>query len=335
MSTQANPDPKSLESWERKEAIIRAERAEEFARLSPEEQQKILAEEKKAFEQSRQKLRADLGYGSFDQDAAKKPALSPEAEEQEKALAAREMEQKLSNPEPPGRPAEKKEHHSTVDLPKFLALFDAARENIARQKPFEYQSVALDDFGRPVSQRAYMRGLFDHSQQLALDPDKIRQNVLKGKTRPEQISLDIEVDMGEQGDNSLGLTNLRLRLSLASLAEGQLLEKLARFTNMVYFAAHLHDRQKKLPVSGKEKEETGPVSPQHIEIEKQKRQFKFGQLAADGGLRQSDGLFTGGNTGTVAFAINNGAVWGTFETHGAPSSPLVLQEALDKINLEK
>lgn len=329
------PTPHPLESWEQREAQIRAERAAEFSRLSPEEQQKLLAGEKKTFEESQQKLRQDLGYGQFKAERSPGPS-DRTVEDQEREQAVAEMEGRLLERDSRAAPQEKNEQESLLDLKNFLILFDAAVDNISGHKPFEFPSVALDDFGRPVTQKAFMRQIFDHSQSHKLRTDQIRERLLKKEARPEQISLDMEIDMGEDQNNSLGLTNLHLRLSLASLAEGHLTEKLARFTNLVYFAAFLHHRQQsQLPVTPAEGNRPRPATEQDNLYSQQKRRFAIGELSANGGLQLGDGIFEQGQTGTVVFSFNNGAVWGTFDEQGAPASPHQLQEALDKINLEK
>ena len=62
--------------------------------------------------------------------------------------------------------------------------------------------------------------------------------------------------------------------------------------------------------------------------------FAITQLDSNGGLQGADQAFENGETAPVAFSFNNGSVWGTFESHGAPNNPKELQEALDKNSKE-
>lgn len=329
-----NQDEGVIESWEKKEAQIKLERAEEFSKLSPEEQEKILAEEQIKFQQAQKKLKQDLGYGDFDPDqvgASDKTGEEEEKKEKVAALENLEAEMDTKTEAPSG--AEKVPE--TEAQKRFEALFQAAEENIEQQKDFRFTSAALDDFGRQIKQTAYMQRIVDHSQQKNLDSREIWKRLQKGESRPNQIGLVIEIDMGEDRNNSLGLTNLQLELSLASLLDGHISEKLSRFTNLVLYAAVMHDRQQKqLPVqAAKDDRETSPAIDNNIDKELSDKSIS--QVGDDGGLNMAHGIFEGGRTGTVAFSFNNGAVWGTFEEHGAPHNPKELQESLDKTKIDK
>lgn len=333
MTKQAASD---IESWEKKDAQIRLERAEEFSKLPPEEQEKILAEEKIKFHKAQQKLKQDLGYGDFDpghQGSEDKKREDRERKEQADALEDLEDEMD-TNIEAPSK-AEKQTELETAEQKRFEALFQAAEENIEQQKDFQFTSAALDDFGRQIKQSAYMRKIVDHSQQKALNSREVWARLQKGESRPNQIGVVIEIDMGEDQNNSLGLTNLRLELSLASLLDGHFSEKLSRFTNLVLYAAVMHARQKQqssVPVMQDDREGS-PAGNERINTELSERGVS--QIGENGGLDMAKGIFESGRTGTVAFSFNNGAVWGTFEEHGAPNNPKELQESLDKTNIDK
>lgn len=336
MSTPS-PQPASIESWEQKEAQIRQERADQFTKLSPEEQANVLAEEKVKFQETQAKLKEDLGYGDFDpKEHQAKLKSDRQKEAAAKQAEVNQMEENLRRPKEEAGPKESKEQKPEIDLAKFLSLFTAATENIKQKKPFEFESAALDDFARPVKQKAYMKELFDHSQKAVLREEQIRERLEKGQAAPEQISLTLEVDMGEDKNNHLGLTNLQLRLSLAALTDGHLTEKLARFTNLVLYAAVMHNRQK---VAGVRQQRTGTQYENEAdktkEIKKETEKFAITQMGESGGLQNASRVFELGETGSVVFAVNNGAVWGTFESHGAPVNPKQLQESIDKTGKEQ
>lgn len=334
MSTPS-PQPVAIESWEQKEAQIRQERAEQFAKLPPEEQQKILEQEKIKFQQEQERLKKDLGYGDFDPESHQaKIKHGQEHEAAAKKTEIAEMEAKLRQPKPETEHQEVKEKTPNIELAKFLTLFDAAVENIKQQKPFEFMSVALDNFAQPIKQKAYMKKLFDHAQKADLPPAKIRERLTKGQTKPEQISLELEIDMGEDKNNHLGLTNLQLKVSLASLIDGQLTDKLARFTNLVLYAAVMHDRQKKATTQEKTTQRPAPTDREK-ELTKETEKFAITQVKDQGGLFGSDKDFEQGLSSPVAFSFNNGSVWGTFDSQGAPANLKELQESIDKTSKEK
>ena len=330
MSTSNQKTP-TVESWEQREAQIREERAAEFSKLTPEEQQKILTAEKTRFQEARSKLKTDLGYGGFDPAGQKKAeAANRKAEEEAHQREIENEEKKLRESQGAG---EHREQQATPELTRFLVLFDAAVQNIEQKKPFEFESVALDDFARPVRQHALMRQMFDHSQKDSLSPADIRKRLEKGTAKPVQISVTVEIDMGESKNNSLGLTNLGLRLSLASLIDGHFSEKLSRFTNLALYASVLHDRQKNAEPPKATRDQAVPPREEG-RFQKEREKFAITQLAENGGLLGADKAFETGATNTVAFSFNNGSVWGTFDTHGAPVNPKELQESIDKTNKE-
>ena len=326
MVTAKNPNPESLELQAQRR------RDEEFSRLPPEEQARIRAEEREKRRQAQERLNQAF-YGNLLQDTTTddKPNDEPQTDKA-KPLDSKNTADNHESETPSVRTNNERRE---INLERFLILFDAAVANIDGNKPFGFDSAALDDFGNMSTQNAYMRRLIDHSQMGGSDASGIRSRLENKKTRPEQISLDIEIDMGERKHNStLGLTNITLRLSLASLMEGGLSEKLTHYTNLVYYAVQLHTRQKQLQTTKPDEVDTNRRQTQQTEIDEQKRRFALGELSENGSFQQIDGLFAQSTTNTVAFSCNNGSIWGTFDSHGAAVNRLELQEALDKISIE-
>lgn len=336
MSTDPNPTQVNPESWEQHETQIRLERADEFAKLSPAEQQKILSEEKIKFEKMQKEAKTELGFKPFDPAKAKADRPTPEQEAAERQKALAKFERSLNTPaDAKSKKDGSKEKETPFDEKRFYELFEAAVDNIHGQKPFEFQSVALNDFGAKSSHLAKMTKLTDFSQKKDLPPAEILSRLKEKKASPNQITLRVEVDMGENQNNDLGLTNLSFEIPLVALIEGRFIQKLTKFTNLVFFAALLHDREAKKET----KPAAEPPKPKSGELEKpikEKPFNKFGLTKVDenGSLRGGSGAFEQGDTSTVAFACNNGFIWGTFDQHRVPNDPKELQEALDKTSLE-
>ncbi|MCC7432395.1 hypothetical protein IT412_02605 [Candidatus Peregrinibacteria bacterium] len=328
MNTQLDTN----ESWEQRETQIKLERAEEFAKMSPADQVKVLEEEKVKFTKEKEEARKSLGFQKFDPKAsaeAKKQTSKDEQTSKDSELA--KFEQSLDKKSPQAQP-EASEKDSQVDQKRFNELYQAAIRNIESQKPFEFQSMAADDHGRLANHFARMTRITDHSQKSDLSPAEVSDRLLKKQTKPEQIGLTIDIDMGEDQNNHLGLMNLRLELPLASLQEGHFSEKIAKFTNIVLFAATLHDKQQK--VSNSKPAEIDQKKSFSQDLEKIKEKSGLKTLRSEGGLNNNPSLEQG-DLSTVTFSCNNGAIWGTFDQHGISSNPKELQEALDKIIIEK
>jgi hypothetical protein len=327
------------ESWEQREVQIKLEQAEQMAKMSPEQQAKFLLEERARFQEEQVKLKKELGYGEhYDPAKAKADPARQKEEQQQKEAELRFFEHREDPDRAKKMTPEQKE---SLQKQEFKKYFDAAAENIEQKKPFDFKSVALDNFGRQVIHQARMVKLTDHSQKNDLKPAEIWQRIEKKQAKRSQIGLKFDVDMGEDKKNSLGLTNVSMEISLESLMEGGLTEKLSRFTNMVYFAAQAHDRarQTELPASpatGTDKPKTAkPEKKTNPALEQNYKKYSInysdkgeGQVNSAGALEQEGGS-------PVVFSLNNGEVWGSFRPETVPNNPKELQEALDKIANEK
>ncbi len=329
------PQPQLVnpESWEQKEVQIRLERAEEFAKLTPQEQQKTLDQEKIKFHQEQTKARENLGYKKFESTHPDLARTKEEARQKADELAKFEKNLDQKN-----KKEGLKEKPEDLDLKRFKEILTAAEENITKRKSFEFQSIDLDNKGQRVTHQAFMTKLLDHSQKNEdLTAGQIWQRIEQKAALPTQISLQIEVDMGEDKGNHLGLTNLRLEVSLASLLDGHFLEKLTNFTNMVFFAAELHHRQgqaeqkKPLPPEP-DKNAAAKVDQTTVQAA---APFGLTSLVTNGSILPSIGAFQAGQTTAAAFSFNQGAVWGTFDTQKVPANPRELQEAYDKLTADK
>lgn len=328
MNTQLDTN----ESWEQRETQIRLERAEEFAKMSPTDQIKVLEEEKVKFNKEKEEARKTLGFQKFDPKASAKAKQQTHYDEQsfkDRELAKFEQTLDKKNAKADTEAAERAPQ---VDQNRFNELYQAAIHNIESKKPFEFQSMAVDDHGRLASHFARMTKITDHSQKNDLSPAEVSDRLSKKQTKPEQIGLTIDIDMGEDQNNHLGLMNLRLELPLASLQEGHFSEKIAKFTNIVLFAATLHDKQQKVANSKPAEVDQKKSFSQDIEKIKEKSGLKT--LRNEGGMNNNPSLEQG-DLSTVTFSCNNGAIWGTFDQHGISADPKELQESLDKITIEK
>jgi hypothetical protein len=344
MSKTPPPSPLDQnESWEQRRVQLELERAEEFAKLSPEKKALVLQEEKLRFEQEQSRLKKELGYSDhYDPAKAKASPEQQKAEQRQKEQELRDFQKSLSRDQKTDRSSRESE---IMHLEEFHRYFNAAQENIQLKKAFPFKSVSVDDFGRQVKFAGRMVKLVDHSPDLKekdLKPGEIWQRVEQKKTKPSDIGLKIEINMGEDKNNHLGLTNIGFEMSLEYLMEGGLSEKLSRFTNLVFFAAMMHERQNKLalPVqpdvrSGAPAKKIGEEQKKLTAINQALQKFSVMQNGTNERLSGSQGELNERKITTVAYSINNGQIWGTFDSHGAPVNPRELQEALDKINLEK
>jgi len=346
MSTpQSQNQLPSPERWEDKEAQIRLERAEEFSQLTPAEQAKILTGEHEKFLREREKTKQEMRYGEFNpaakENAQEKAAREKREQEQTaKELAALEGKTKGGKPAPKEK-GQSREQREKERAEKFKTYFNAAGENIEKKVDFQFKSAALNDFGKEVVHHARMIKITDHSQKADLKPEEIWKRYEKKEAKEGQIGLQIEINMGEEKNNNLGLTNLKMEIALSSLIDNTFSEQMKKFTNMVFFAAHMHDRQVQLlpatPEAAREqkKKPDGKENKQQKALDQAYKQYSINQAADHGGLEAAAGYFEQERTGTVAFAFNNGDVWGTFDSASTPVSTKELQEALDKINQEK
>jgi hypothetical protein len=339
MPTTKNPSPLNQnENWEQKEVQIKLERAEEFSKMTPEQQAKVLVEEKARFQEEQAKVKKDLGYGEhYDPSKAKADPRQRDLEAKAKAEELAMFEHREDSGQSKKMTPEQKE---VLEKKQFKEYFNAAAENIEQKKPFEFHCVALDDFGRQVAHQARMIKLIDHSQRNDLKPAEIWERIEKKQAKRGQVGLKFEIDMGEDKRNSLGLTNISMEMSLQSLMEGGLAEKLSRFTNLVYFAAQAHDRAKpdtpppaatgtERPKTAKPEKKANPALEQNYK--------KYSINYSDKGENQinSTGALEQGESAPVVFSLNNGEVWGNFNPNSVPNNPKELQDALDKIGNEK
>lgn len=284
-----------------------------------------MVEEKQKFEQSQAKVREDLGYKPFKPGQKSPEVLKLEEEEKKRELASLEGKDQKK---------EQAKEFPSAEMKRFMEIFNAAEENIYWKKPFEFTSMSLDDFGRPSKHHAVMKKLVDHSQHEDLQSDKIRQRLEKKETKPWQIGLQIEIDMGEDKNNHLGLTNLELEVSVTSLLEGHFSEKLARFTNLAFFAASLHQKSKNSQME-KPKEKASKNEPKiNQSATTQGQKYGVSKIGEDAALAVIAPAIAIGPNAPAAFAFNHGSVWGTIESQGNPANPKELQEALDKISKE-
>lgn len=334
----ATPTPAqgNHESWEQHETQIRLERADEFTKLSPAEQQKILAEEKTKFEKMQKEAKTEFGFKPFDPVKAKADRPTPEQEAADRQQALAKFEQSLnSSPDSKPKKESPKGKEAPFDEKRFYQLFEGAVDNIKGQKPFEFQSMSLNNLGSQSSHSAKMLKLTDNSQKKDLEPGEILSRLKEKQASPNQITVRVEVNMGEDQNNNLGLTDVSFEIPLASLMDGHFIQKLTKFTNLVFFAALLHDKQKKQGLKpGAETPNSKPGEAKKPTKEQPFNKFGLIKLAENGGLQGGAGAFEQGDTSTVAFACNNGFVWGTFDQHRAPDDPKELREALDKSNTE-
>ncbi|MCC6643462.1 hypothetical protein IT411_01825 [Candidatus Peregrinibacteria bacterium] len=309
----------SPESWEQKQAELEKDNADMLAKMTPEQKADFLAKEKIEFQKNQDKLRADLGYKKFD------------PEEHKKALAGQKestgFEQSLDK---------KKEKLPPADLKRFYELFTAATENIDGKKKFDFQSAAIDDLGKPVQHLARMSRLTDHSQKKVLQPAEILDRLQKEEASPFQIGLQIDIDMGEDKNNHLGLTNLSLEVPLVALLEGNFSERISHFTNLVLYAAVMHDKQQKEQAKAAPAVAGVPQQPSKTveKFEQEEQKFGLSQVGSSGSILPSHGGLEFGDTSTVTFNCNNGSVWGLLDLNAKPASGETLQESVDKISKE-
>lgn len=307
-----------IENWEQREAQIRKEKADEFSKLSPTEQAKILAKEKAEFEANKSKLREDLGYKPFDPEKHKKPSTG--------------FEQSLD------KKTDKKDKLPPEDLKRFYELFDAAADNISGKKAFPFEAAAVDDLGKTAKFKAVMSKLTDHSEKSELNPQEILERLNQEKASPYQIGVTVMIDMGEQKGNHLGLTNLSMEIPLIALLSGHFTERVTQFTNMVLFAATLHDRQQKelsKIAPNAPKSDKKPESPTLEKITKTEKQYGLNVYDASSQVTPTAGALEQGDTSAITFACNNGSVWGQVDLSHKMASGLELQESVDKISKEK
>ena len=314
----ADQQSNQIESWEQREAQIRKEKADEFSKLTPDEQAKILAKEKAEFEADKAKLRNDLGYKPFDPEKHKKSSTGYEHSLDKKT--------------------DKKDKLPPEDTKRFYELFNAAAENIAGKKAFPFEAAAVDDLGKTPKFKAVMSKLTDHSEKAELNPEQILERLNQEKASPYQIGVTVVIDMGEQKDNHLGLTNLSMEIPLASLLSGHFTDRIAQFTNMVLFAAALHDRQQKelskiAPAFSKQDKK--PESPTLEKISKTQNQYGLQVYDTSSQVTPTIGALEQGDTSAITFACNNGSVWGQVDLSHKIASGVELQEAVDKISKEK
>ncbi len=336
MSNAKQSKLNQTESWEQKEVQIRLERAEEFAALSPEKQAEILVREKAKFQEEQARLKKELGYGEhYDPAKAKVDPARQKQEQEQKEAELRVFEHREDSDQSKKMTAEQRE---SLKEQEFKRYFEAAVVNIEEKKPFDFRSVALDDFGKQVVHQARMVQLLDHSQKNDLKPAEIWQRIENKQAGRGQIGVKFEIDMGEDRKNNLGLTNVSLEISLESLMEGGLTEKLKRFTNLVFFAAQSHDRAlKKQPAAtpaGPSKT-ARPERKENDALERNYKKYSLNYSDKDSRLATPEGAVKQGGTTPVAFSFNNGEVWGSFNPDSAPVDPKELQEALDQIGNEK
>lgn len=314
----ADQQNNAVESWEQREAQIRKEKADEFSKLTPAEQAKILAKEKAEFEDKKNKLREDLGYKPFDPDKHKKASTG--------------FEHSLD------KKTDKKDKLPPEDLKRFYELFNAASENISGKKAFPFEAAAVDDLGKVAKFKAVMSKLTDHSEKTELNPEQILERLNQEKSSPYQIGVTVVIDMGEQKDNNLGLTNLSMEIPLVALLSGHFTERIAQFTNMVLFAATLHDRQQKEMnrlVPAGTKVDKKPNSPTLEKITKTESQYGLNVYDASSQINPTAGALEQGDTSAITFACNNGSVWGQVDLSHKMASGVELQESVDKISKEK
>ena len=314
----ADQQNNSIENWEQREAQIRREKADEFSKLSPAEQAKILAKEKAEFESNKSKLREDLGYKPFDPEKHKKTSTG--------------FEHSLD------KKTDKKVKLPPEDLKRFYELFDAAADNISGKKAFPFEASAVDDLGKTARFKAVMSKLTDHSEKSQLSPQEILERLNQEKSSPYQIGITILIDMGEQKDNHLGLTNLSMEVPLVALLSGHFTEKVAQFTNLVLFAAALHDKQQKelsKIAPNITKTDKKPESPVLEKISKTESLYGLQVYDAASQINPTAGALEQGDTSALTFACNNGSVWGQLDLSGKMASGVELQESVDKISKEK
>ncbi len=315
MADQSN---NPVESWEQREAQIRKEKADEFSKLTPSEQANILAKEKADFSASKNKLREDLGYKPFDPEKHKKSSTG--------------FEHSLD------KKTDKKDKLPPEDIQRFYDLFNAATENITGKKAFPFEASAVDDLGKTARFKAVMSNLTDHSEKLELNPAQILERLNQGKSSPYQIGVTIVVDMGEQKDNNLGLTNLSMEIPLAALLSGHFTERISHFTNMVLFAATIHDKAQKESskiASASPKTDKKPESPILDRIHKTANRYGLQVYDTSSQVTPTAGALEQGDISAITFACNNGSVWGQVDLSHKMASGAELQESVDKISKEK
>jgi hypothetical protein len=320
------------ESWEKREMQIRLERAEEFAKLNPEEQTKLLEQEKKVFQRDQEEARKKMGFQKYEPGKAEQlREVNSQEEKKDKESELSELEKDLGFSTDQKTESKKEK----IDLAKFDQIYKAAIENIKTHKVFQFQSLAVDDHGRLSTHLAKMVSLSDHSQKGGVKPEEIAKRLLNKQANPSQIGLVVEIDMGEDKENHLGLTNISMEIPLASLLDGHFSEKIAKFTNTVLFAATLHQKTQSgliktttsQPGKSQEKKSLGSV-----DVLKKKSAIR--DLGTNKSIN-SNNYLENGDLSTVTFSCNHGAVWGSFDQHGLPVNQQELQESLDKISIEK
>lgn len=307
-----------VESWEQRETQIRKEKADEFGKLTPAEQANILAKEKVDFDASKKKLREDLGYKPFDPEKHKKSSTG--------------FEHSLD------KKTDKKDKLPPEDLKRFYDLFNAATENISGKKEFPFEAAAVDDLGKTARFKAVMSKLTDHSEKTALNPEQILEHLNQEKSSPYQIGVTVMIDMGEQKDNHLGLTNLSMEIPLVALLSGHFTERVVHFTNMVLFAATIHNKEQKeiskiIPAGPKTDKK--PESPTLDRIHKTESQYGLQVYDTSSQVTPTVGALEHGDTSAITFACNNGSVWGQVDLSHKMTSGVELQESVDKISKEK
>ncbi len=318
-----------FDSWEEREKQIRLERMDEFSKLNPQEQQKILQEEKLKFQKSQEQTRESLGYKKFNSENID---FSEEKEEEEKLQEEEllKINQELQQGYQPSVKKEKQSNQNEEQLyQRYKEMYFAVVENISKKLSFEFRSISLNDKGRNSIHKAFMTDIIDNSEggKKESDYSKIWQKIEKKEMSPNQITILFEIDMGEDKDNNLGLKNLSLEIPLGALLDGKLSEKLSKFTNIVFFAADQYQRKNNFNIQ--ERSQNNQQKPVKILTDQELQ--KIGITRINGGsVRPNIGEFAKGNINTIAFSFNNGFIWGTLDSFNLPQDPQQLSESIDK-----
>lgn len=322
-----------FDSWEEREKQIRLERLYEFAKLSPQEQQKILQEEKIKFQKYQEQARESLGYKKFNSENIN---LSEDQKKEEKLQEAELLKINQELQQGDQVQSEKSGENEIADdinedklFKRYKEMYFAAVENISKKISFEFSSISLNDKGRNSIHKAFMTDIIDNSEGEKKENDysKIWQKIERKEISPNQITILFEIDMGEDKDNNLGLKNLSLEIPLGALLDGKLSEKLSRFTNIIFFAADQYKRRNNFNIQGRNQD--NEQKPVKILTNQELQKIGITRIN-EGPVRPNIGEFAKGNTNTIAFSFNNGFIWGTLDSFNLPQNPQQLSEAIDK-----
>lgn len=342
MTSGTSPIPNPAESWEAKLKEIQAE--ESYLKLSPEEQTKKLAEEKKAWENTKTKLKKDLYNFESLPDPADDEKLV-QAEFTDAVKVSKESSRYDNMPDLPQKETtdqeradekkkfeeSKKEFENPERMREFLKTFDLCLKYIQEKTDLKFPTYSLDDKGKFVEQTAHCLKLTDHSKKGNLNPAEIAQRLKDKKTHPLHIGLIVEI--GNVKENYLSLKNISMEVPLSSLKYEDLISQLKNFTNTVLFAMLCYDNQKKITPAGEAVDKKSQMA-KPIHLNETSKKTGLQDLNQGGKVTINNGALDIGDNSIVSFQCN-GQVWGKFDLKKAEQNSQKLPEQIENIKREK